>query len=233
MLDLIKDLRAVCYQKLTYKELVKIKVISLNIKRQMTQYKIPFHNHTQEYITMREDVNNFIDFTRSIYSPLENPYMGILGVMSEFNNTINQILENLSESWLLENIEYYPKNQTFNYSVFLHRDYQGKELSNFISLLKRTEKKIKLFTDAKDTKILNELELKHLGPFSKNNFITGKEGSYTSIKIISETELITQDWTFRDWRLYNSSPVSLKLKDEDTLEKYRNEIIQVYPELYL
>jgi len=87
---------------------------------------------------------------------MNNPYKNVIRNVNTMKNRLNKISENISEYWILENISFIGKKQTFNPNIIvLDNSYNrnakvNENIDEWIKIVENFDKSIKLYNKAVD-----------------------------------------------------------------------------------
>ena len=194
------------YNNLTYNDIVKFKLSLIHVLSQIEKYTA-----VQQYQTTYE-WEGFIEATNGAYGYLHNPYSDVISSIYTMKSHLENIRDNISEYWLLENIDFKGKKQTFNTNLILgihsyNRD-TDKNLDDWLKIIDEFDDAVELYNEAsrKKTQILK----KYLGFKSTKKKINGRyyrQFKDNFVVIIPESSrLKTTTYHFgENWNIYYSN----------------------------
>lgn len=234
MIDQIKTLINQDYTKLTYKDLIEIKKNTSEVVSFINSFKTN-NNFSQSADGLLRTLKNMQNITDAAYGILLNPYADIYTKVHRLFVKCKEIKDAITETFILDNVAFYGKTQTFNKTIFLalRNGYGSKDKSvqDLIELLTEGLEAYESYNKLlKNDKKMLAIQLKYLGR-PKGDLLFGDKNTVYYLYDINEKTFKEQVYHFHTWQL--STSYSGTCWTADYKEKYKTELIKVLPELYL
>jgi hypothetical protein len=208
------------YEKLTMDEIIKFKLSAINVLNAIEWwYKPNIHDNNSEF-------DGFSNVITAAYGMFDNPYSGILSSILKIKHRLEKVIEYISEYWILENIGFVGKQQTFNIDLILPQLRYGGEdnrLDEWYKIVDDFDNAIVRYNEAlakRDTVILKKY-LKFTNTRNKIDKYWYRYETGNCYRIeYKNGELIQKKYHFGDnWFIYTST-VTLKFSKNDKLNEH-------------
>jgi len=235
MIECKHELLNIDYNNITMNEIIKFKLSALDILSSIKRWNTPGGYDSYS------ELDNFSIITNATFGLMNNPYGNVISNFLEMKRHLENVLEKLTEYWVLQNIEFLNNKQTFNPELLLryNRNLTKEEsIQKWIKVIENFDKSINLYNEAlniRDTIILK----KYIGFPGTKKKVDGYWYTYesntqygTCNKILyNDGELSVKSYHFgNDWHIYTSKNTIQFLKDDT---KYEHIWKDECPELYL
>ena len=155
--------------------------------------------------------------------------------MANLYHKCKSIDEAISDNFLLTNIDMYKKKQTFNKSIFLalRTGYgsEDKSIQDFMEILFDGKEAYEQYINLiENEELMLKLQCKFLNP-PQGEFVGGNEGAVHHIYDINNKTFKEKMYYFKGFLMSTSGETTLQTSQN--LNKYKEFLKQVVPELYL
>ena len=217
------NFRDIDYEKLTMDEIIKFKLSAINVLNAIEWwYKPNAHDTVSEF-------DEFNKVVTAAYGMFDNPYSEILPSILKMKYRLEKTIEYISEYWILENIGFVGKHQTFNVDLILpqlrygDRHDKNSRLDEWYKIVDDFDNAIVCYNEAlakRDTVILK----KYLKFTNTRNKIGKYWFRYETGKCYrieyKNGELLQKKYYFGDnWYIYTSTE-TLKFSKNDKLNEH-------------
>jgi len=218
------------YNNITLKTIIEFKKSLLNVLSVLKEWETT-NNSASEF-------DNFTTITAIAYGYINNPYENVVLNINKMKRRLEKISENIPEYWILDNISFLHKKQTFNKNLLINTSsyHSNNTYDEWIEIVKNFDKSIELYNKAlkdKDEILKKSMRYENSDKIKNGFYYRFIDHGIEKIEYIGNGDLLVEFYHFGsdDWYIYHS--IVSKIEFDENSKEYEFIWKQECPELYL